>query len=444
MQKINFETARLALLATIALNFSGAEGYSKPLLTSSQSTYASACLEQPESPERLIEICQRGLGGTGASDRQRIEMLDRMAWAHFDLGEYDKSDTAFSEILDIDPDAEPGLQGRAWMLYYQDSYDEAAVWFRKAVSRKPTAESLSGLAASVRRSGQVNFDEYEQRMRLAIALDPKYTWGIRELAWGLSDHGRYEEALALFRSATEIDPQDSNAEYGIAYILSERDSWEESFTHITRALEINPDYISAKSRRSLILLMLDRPKQAKKDAEAVIAAWPDSTDGYVRKARALSALGRRAEAHQILETAEENIGADSYLLFWRADLLVDDFEYEAALVQIRRSVRMEDANHFDHRLHAEIALWLNKTVEARGAIDLALADNPDDTHLHFVDALVMLSEGEFKAAERRFDDAITTGLSEDYLPEFLEALVAEGRFMQAIAMRLRYATSTQG
>jgi tetratricopeptide (TPR) repeat protein len=194
----------------------------------------------------------------------------------------------------------------------------------------------------------------------------------------------------------------------------------------------------------LILLMLDRPKQALKDAEAVVVAWPDNSDGYVRKARALSALGRRAEAHAVLEQAEETVGADSYLLFWRADLLVDDYEYESALVQIRRSVQMEDANHFDHRLHAEIALWLNRTDEARGAINLAIEDNPNDPHISFVDALVMLSEGEYKPAERRFDEAIKVGLPEDYLPDFLEALVAEGRFMQAIAMRLRYGLSTQG
>ncbi|MBO9436818.1 tetratricopeptide repeat protein [Ruegeria sp. R13_0] len=444
MLKTIFNTARLALLTSITFNISGGAGHSKPLLTNSQATYASACLEAYESPERLIEICQRGLGETGASDRQRIEMLDRLAWAQFDLGDYDQSDKAFSEILDIDPEAEPGLQGRAWILYQRDRYDEAADWFRKAVSRKPTAESLSGLAASSRRSGQVDFNEYEQLMRLALSMDPEYVWGIRELAWSLADYARYDEALSLFRSATDINPQDANSEYGIAYVLSEQDAWEEAFTHITRTLELSPDSISAKSRRSLILLMLDRPKQALKDAEAVVVAWPDNSDGYVRKARALSALDRRAEAHAVLEQAEETVGAESYLLFWRADLLVDDYEYEAALVQIRRSVQMEDANHFDHRLHAEIALWLNKTNEARGAINLAIEDNPNDPHISFVDALVMLSEGEYKPAELRFDEAIKVGLPEDYLPDFLEALVAEGRFMQAIAMRLRYGLSTQG
>ncbi|WP_058278592.1 hypothetical protein [Ruegeria atlantica] len=52
----------------------------KPLLTNSQETYVSACLDQSDTPERIIEICQHGQGGVGASDRQRIEIFDKLAW----------------------------------------------------------------------------------------------------------------------------------------------------------------------------------------------------------------------------------------------------------------------------------------------------------------------------------------------------------------------------
>ncbi|MES0863943.1 tetratricopeptide repeat protein [Ruegeria sp. SCPT10] len=371
-------------------------------------------------------------------------MLDVLAWAYFDLGKLDKSEEAFSEILDINPNAEPGLQGRAWIYYYRDDYVQASEWFRKAVARKPSAESLSGLAASDRHSGQVEFDEYEESMRLALALDPEYTWGIRELAWSLTDQFRYDEALELFRTATEIDSFDANAQYGMAVVLIEQDEWEEAFNYITRTLELDPDFVAGKSRRSLILLMLDRPKQALADAEAVINATPDEADGYVRKARALSAMGRRAKAHEVLQTAEEMAGPNSYLLYWRADLLAADYEFEAALVQIRRSVKRDDANHIDHRFHAEIALWLDKTTEARGAINRALKLSPDEPYTQYVNALVMLNEGQFKAAESTFDMAIEAGLSEDYLGDFLSALVAEGRIVQALRMRVRYSNGNQG
>ncbi|WP_170416989.1 tetratricopeptide repeat protein [Ruegeria atlantica] len=413
-------------------------GFAKPLLTNSQETYVSACLGQDDTPERIIEICQRGLGEVGASDRQRIEMLDKLAWAYYDLDDMDQADDAFAEILALNPNAEPGLQGRAWVHYNRDEYTAAVELFRQAVSRKPNAQNIAGLAASARRSGEMDFAEFEEMMQTSLALSPEYTWAMRELAWVLSDHNGQDEAMKLFRSARDLDPYDPYAEYGIAFLLSEQNDWEASFDHISRALELKPDFVSAISRRSLILLMLDRPKQALKDAEAVIQTKPDDADGYVRKARALSELGQRSQAHDVLEQAEKLIGPDNYLLYWRASLLADDLDYEAALFHIRRSVALEGADRFDHRLHAEIALWLGYTDEARDAIDQALSLNPDGEFEQYTNALVMLGEDRFDAAENAFDSAISAGLHEDYLGDFLTELVAEGRFMQAIKMRARY------
>lgn len=411
----------------------------KPLLTDSQETYVSACLDQSDTPERIIEICQRGLGGAGASDRQRIEMLDKLGWAYYDLDDMDKADDAFVEILALNPTAELGLQGRAWVKYNRDDYEAATALFRQAVSRKPNASNMAGLAASARRSGEMDFAEFEEVMQTALALNPEYTWAMRELAWTLVDHYRQDEALSLFRTASDLDPYDPYAEYGVAFLLSEQNDWAAAFAHVSRALDLKPDFVTALSRRSLILLMLDRPKQALKDAEAVIAAKPDDADGYVRKARALSDLGQRSQAHEVLELAESRVGSgSSYLLYWRASLLADDLEYEAALFQIRRSVALEGADQFDHRLHAEIALWMGHTDEARDAIDQALGFNPDGEFEQYTNALVMLDEHRFDAAEIAFDAAIASGLHEDYLGDFLSALVAEGRFMQAIKMRARY------
>ncbi|WP_299891219.1 tetratricopeptide repeat protein [uncultured Ruegeria sp.] len=426
-----------AIVVVVTISFGG-HGHAKPLLTNSESTYASACIDQQDTPERLIEICQLGLGEVGASDGQRIEMLDKMAWAHFDLDNFDQAEEAFGEILSLDPNAEPGLQGQGWVAYYRDDHVLAAVSFRKAASRKPNAYNMAGLAASQRRNGQIGFDEFEQNMRVALALDPEYTWALRELAWGLNDQGRNDGALELFKSAIEVDPSDAYAEYGMAFVLSELGEWDAAFEHVTRALDLKPDFIAAKSRRSLILLVLERPKQALKDSEVVIEAWPEDAEGYVRKARALSALGQRSDAHAVLANAEEQIGTSSYLLYWRAKLLVDDSEFDAALVQIRRSVELEDADHFDHRLHAEIAHWLGKPKEAREAINRTLFLDADGSYARFIHALVLLSEGNFAASESTFDDAVSLGLSEDYLSDYLSELVAEGRIMQAIKMRVRY------
>ncbi|RBW53107.1 tetratricopeptide repeat protein [Ruegeria sp. A3M17] len=435
MIKLLTKFTGFSLTAMIAI---AGVGQAKPLLTNSQETYVSACLDQSDTLERIIEVCQHGLGDVGASDRQRIEMLDKLAWAYYDLDDMDQADDAFAEILALNPDAELGLQGRAWVHYNRDDYAAATALFRQAVSRKPNASNMAGLAASARRAGEMDFADFEELMQTALALNPEYTWAMRELAWKLVDHHRQDEALSMFSTASDLDPYDPYAEYGVAFLLSEQNDWEAAFDHVSRALELKPDFVTALSRRSLILLMLDRPKQALKDAEAVIEAEPDDTDGYVRKARALSDLGQRSQAHEVLELAESRVGPGSYLLYWRANLLADDLDYEAALFHIRRSVALEGADRFDHRLHADIALGLGHTDEARDAIDQALGLHPDGEFEQYTNALVMLAEDRFDAAESMFDSATAAGLHQDYLGDFLVALVAEGRFMQAIKMRARY------
>lgn len=411
---------------------------SKPLLTNSQSTYASACIEQSDTPERLIEICQLGLEEAGSSDAQRIEMLDRMAWAYVDVDDLDRAHDVFDQILTIDPNAEPGLQGQGWVLYLLDDYPAAVELFRQAVLRKPNAQNMAGLASSQHWAGQIEIDEFENYMRASLALDPEYPWGMRELAWVLAYDGQYDKSHELFTSALEINDADANAEYGLAYIRSERQQWDDALDHVNRALELDEEFISARSRRSLILLMLDRPKQALKDADAVIEARPDDSDGYVRRARALSALGRRSEAHKVLDEAKSRAGESGYLVYWQASLLADDAEFNAALALIRRGVEMDGADHFDHRLHAEIALELDKIPEARDAIDRSLALGPSDSFGQFINAMILIEEENFVQAEEIFDGAIDAGLSEEYLEDFMSALISHGRFMQAIKMRVRY------
>ncbi|MEX0316298.1 MAG: tetratricopeptide repeat protein [Ruegeria sp.] len=421
---------------------SSGDASAKPLLTDSQLTYASACIAGDDTAERLIEICTRGLEENGASDGQRIEMLDRLAWSYINVDDLDRADATFGDILTIDPQAEPGLQGHAWIFYMRDDYAAAAELFRQAVARKPRGQNMAGLAASQYHAKQIDLDEFTGYMRAALALDPDYRWAIRELGWVLAYADRYEPALEQFRTALAKNEWDANAEYGLAYVLSQQDKWHEAFDHVTRALEIDPDYISARSRRSLILLNLDRPKQALKDADAVIEAWPEADDGYVRKARALVALGRGSEANELLTGAEKHAGASSYLLFWRAKLLADDGDYVAALTQIERSVALEEADHYDHRLHAEIAMELDRLPQARAAIDRALQLKPGDSYTQFINALVLLREERFEQGEAAFDAAIEAGLHGDYLGDFLSALVDKSRFMQAIQMRVRYSDRT--
>ncbi len=170
----------------------------------------------------------------------------------------------------------------------------------------------------------------------------------------------------------------------------------------------------------------------------MIAAWPDSNSGYVRKARALRALGRGREALALLEETDERLEPDSYLIYWRANFLLEDNRAEDALEQIDRSLAIDDTDHFGHTLKTRIALHIGYVTVARHSIDAALRLDPDGEWPFFYDALVMVAEDRFDEAEARFDVPVEAGLPNSKLAGFLKALVGKSQFVQAIQMRVRY------
>jgi len=410
----------------------------KPLLTNSQDTFASACVGSFEPPDRVVEICQKALAASGASTNQRLEFMNSLAWAYSDLDRIQDAEETFKTMLNQDAKSTDAMDGLAWIKYDRGDYADAVELFGQAMEISMNARALAGLGASLLRAEQADLEKGFSYLDTAMAIDPEFSWALREKAWILNDHGRHEEALEYFKDALDVNPDDKFAQYGAAYVLSEMDRWEPALPFVSRAIELDPDYISARSRRSLILLYLDRPKQALKDGQFVMKSLPDDADGYVRVARAFDDLGRREDAIVLLSNANAQIGYNSYLIYWLSTMLFYEDRNAKALAQINRVVAKGDADFFDYHLQSRIAVDLGDFELARQANDQALALEDDDIWARYYDARILVAEGEFDKAEIEFDRAVAAGLPRKNLKDFLSVLVGEGRFMQAIQMRVRY------
>ncbi len=410
----------------------------KPLLTNSQDTYASACIRNDDTARRLLEICQRALLEAGASIGQRIEILNVLGWAYYDLDQYDAAKSRFSEVLGLDSGSHVGHLGMAWIAYVADAYDEAEKHFRKSIERTPTGGGIAGLGAALYWADRIDLEEYQSHLDTGLALTPKNRWILREKGWALTDNGQPDAALEFFRRAIEIYDEDANALYGLATTLSDLNRDDEALTHINKALEVDSDSFAMLRQRSLILLRLDRPRQAMKDAEKLVALGPEQPDGYVYVARARDALGKREDAIRGLEAAAKHLQETTFLNYWRAWMLFQDEAFDEALQIARRTSGMADADAVDYQLHARIALELNALDEAGEMIDKALKDNTNSSWIRYYQALYLVARGEFDRAERTYDTAIVAGLPDWTLSDFLSALVKKDRFMQAIKMRIRY------
>lgn len=407
----------------------------KPLLTDSQSTYVTSCLAKSDTPERLLSICQHALSESGMSEQQRHKVLNALAWAHFDLGDAARAEQVFKSLLQENGESQIALSGLGWLAREREEFRAAAKYFRRATARKITAGDLAGLASSEYRIQALSRDAAILKLDSALAIDPKLAWGWREKGWILGEDGALTEALAAFREAARIDPDSVSSRYALTWIHTEMDNWEEALTAANRTLEVQPDHFYAISRRSLALLFLDRPKQALEDAETLIALQPDNSDGYVRKARAYAALGWRRLAIEETRRAEARLGKDSYLIYWRAQLLYDDGQYAEAMQHANQLVASGGGDYFDHKLRAWIALELGDVATARHSISAVLSKRPGDKWGLELLAHVHVSAEDYELAISVFSKAMEAGLPEDRVGIFAGALSQKNQYLKAVAVR---------
>lgn len=429
---------RILLILTVLFGQAAKPALAKPLLTNSQDTFATVCGAGSESYDRLIEICSKALEASDLTKAQTLSFLESLGWAYLETQQNELAKAKFEKMLGLDPKSLDALDGLAWFYHDIEDFQTAAAYFKKAMNIRPNARIVAGLGASRYKAGDIEFNEAISFLETARAIDPAYIWAAREQAWMYEGKGWYQQALALFKDILTQAPDDAYALYGAAYVLTEQGNWDEALGYANRALEVDPNYMSALSRRSLILLNLDRPKMALKDGLRIIDVLPDRSDGYVRAGRAYFDMGNRATAISLMTEAAEKVGYDSYLQYWRSKFLFLDERYAQAKDQIDVVIENGDGDFFDHKLRARISLRMQDWEQARKSVDQALAFRPDSRWARFYSARIMVGENRFDEAEQEFDLAVANGLSERHLKTFLSDLAQRGRYLQVIQMRLRY------
>lgn len=412
-------------------------GLAKPLLTDSQKTYASACVERQDTPERLIQICELALNEAGMTQAQRLDMMDALAWGHMDLDREAVAAEIFHDMLEIDQTSADALSGLGWVSIRAEDFAAAVPRFKAAMDQSPSASHVAGYGSSRFRAGQIDLDEALTLLDAALAVDPEYAWAAREKATLLRQEGRLEDAEAGYRHAIEIDPDSYYAAYGLAVVLSRAGRDDEALEQINAALELEPGDIYGLSRRSLILFRLDRPKQAVKDADRVIEADPDWSEGYVRRARALAELGRGSEALDLLEAYDARMGYDNFLVFWWADLLANNGRLAEALAQMQRALDHGEADFHDYRMIAFLRLETGDYAGAKEAANQALALSPGDGLSRLYTALALVGEGKYRDAVQTFEVLYAEMPKESYLDDMVSWLVSERQFLLAIALRTK-------
>ena len=430
---------RFAVVSSVLLALCAAPAGAFPLIDSSEETHASVCIGSSDTPERLIEICGIALSGSGHTSEELARMEESLGFAYYETDRLEEARAVFEATLARDPDEDRAIRGLGWVLHDKGDYAAASDQFRRALDISASASALAGLGLSLWDLEQIGFDELMTYLDAALAINPGYDWARREKGWRLLEVNRAAEARDLFATFLEEAPWDANALAGLAKSYKALGEHEKVIEQTGRALEDDMDRAYFLDLRIGSLFVLERYRQVIRDADALVEASPETHEGYIWRARAMSELGRGSDALAYLASAEEILGPDIFVVYWRAKLMMHHGQYEKAALQIGRNIAGDEVDTYDYELLGYIEYNRKDMAAARRAIDHSLELDATNASAVLLDAILMLQEeAGVEAALPRFEEAMALGLSRNGISEFAGELVGAGYFMHAIAIRAKH------
>jgi len=146
-----------------------------------------------------------------------------------------------------------------------------------------------------------DWEQAEQGMRRAHALDPQHVDAVRTLGHVLSQRGNHDEAASFTQQAREMDPMDPLVHALSGQVAFQGGRFTESLAHAERALALAPGFWVGHMIHGQALERLGRLD----DAAAALAQAERLSDRNAKavatRAFTLARLGRTSEATSILE-----------------------------------------------------------------------------------------------------------------------------------------------
>jgi arylsulfatase A-like enzyme/lipopolysaccharide biosynthesis regulator YciM len=222
-------------------------------------------------------------------------------------GRYEEAADAYKRAIEVTPElaGEFGLR-RASMLLKLERFDEAQQHARLAEATNRGAMQVMLARIELARK---NYGAAEAQARAAMG-DPNHRIaGELILAQTLAQQGRAEEALAVVDQAgTAIEEQGGapveSYEFIRGDIYGRLERYDEAIASFRREIEHFPQNRQAYANLYLVYMVLDRPRDAQKTLEEMVAAIPGKP-AMLFAAKTLESLGdsdgaarwrRRAEA----------------------------------------------------------------------------------------------------------------------------------------------------
>ena len=206
----------------------------------------------------------------------------------------------------------------------------------------------------------------------------------------LSDEGKYDEALTLFRRELQAKPDSYDANLAMGATLDLKGEYDEARKHIAKAIELAPPEQKSRALRTMGIAyaFVCQTKEAEKyhkqafDAQVAQQKYTDAAGTANELARILLECGDIKGAERWYKAGHESALKDTKLT--EKNRALWDFRWHNALARIaaRRGKKQEASQH---------------VTEARAALDKA--QNPDqEPYFPYLTGYVAFYTGDYKTA----------------------------------------------
>ncbi len=219
------------------------------------------------------------------------------------------------------------------------------------------------------------------------------------LAKGLKDLGRFDEATVYFERAIALAPSFADAQFSYGTALHLMNRFEDALVCFEKAIALNPKFIAALNNRGLALAKLKRFTEALASYDKALAIQPNFGDAHNNRGNALKALMRFEDALASFDTAIATRPDSAEAHCNRGNVLLEVQRFDDAVASFDRAITLRPLLAEAHRSRGDALAHLNRFGDALASIHQAIAIDP-----HYVDAWISRVEALFSC--NRNDEAV--------------------------------------
>lgn len=276
------------------------------------------------------------------------------------------------------------------------------------------------LAAKRQRGSSALLAQAEARGAAALERSPDDPILLGRQANVLEGRGQLEAALALVQRVTELWPHSADNWAQVGKLHARLKQHSEALTALDRALELDPQNVFTRQGRAHLLTQMDRPADARRELETIIALKPTYGTAHLSLGQLLEGAGDAAGAEEHYAKARKhrvNRPADVAILArfcltkgWLTDAATN-FNYAVRLNPTDAALRVDAGR---------CAVHLERYDEAREHFAAAVALQPEFGPAHFLLGRELGRAGDQAGAEKHF------GIAVELLPNMVEARLNHG------------------